>query len=59
MYIVYIYVYSPVAVRLEGGSADGSSGRVVLTYRGTDGTICDDSWDNKDAKVVCKMLGYK
>jgi len=49
-------------VRLMNGSYSSSfySGRVeVRQPSGSWGTVCDDSFDHKDAFVICKMLGYK
>lgn len=46
-----------VSVRLTGGSTS-NEGRVIVTLGNTDGSVCDDSWDNNDARVVCRMLGY-
>ena len=42
---------------LAGGGND-REGRVEIDYQGRHGTVCDDHWDNNDAKVVCRMLGF-
>ena len=59
-YIVYneidkkqtLHIASKITLR---GSGTAKSGNIFLNYQ----PICDDSWDDKDAKVACRMLGYQ
>lgn len=52
-----MFSYELVSVHLVGGSTP-REGRIVVTLGTTEGSVCDDSWDNDDARVVCRMLGY-
>ena len=45
------------ALRLVGGTIV-NQGRMEICYDNQWGTVCDDSWSNTDAMVVCRQLGY-
>ena len=57
MLLLFIFQVSTLEVRLVGGTE--SSGTVEVTYGGQTGFICDDRFDDKDATVICRMLGFE
>ena len=51
------FIILELDMRLEGGTSS-QSGRVEIFHDGIWGTICDDGWDNLDARIVCSYLGF-
>ena len=45
-----------MSLRLIGGT-NSREGLVQVQHKGQWGTICDDEWDDKAAKIVCQFLG--
>ena len=48
---VLLYNGSHLSLNLTGGT-------VLVCYNNTYGTVCDDFWDELEARVVCRQLDY-
>ena len=45
-------------MRLQDGELSDEIGRVEVCMAGQWGLVCHDNWDDTDAAVVCRQLGY-
>lgn len=45
-------------VRLVGGSSGLHEGRIEVCINEAWGTVCSHQWDERDANVLCRQLGY-
>ena len=56
--IFIVHTFCNGDVRLVGGNSV-SEGRVEMCYNGVWGSICIHGWDNSDAGIVCRQLGFQ
>ncbi len=61
-YFIYTCTCSVICndgdLRLANGANTSREGRIEICSNEVWGTVCDDSWDDIDASVVCYQLGY-
>ena len=46
-----------ISIRLTNGTNE-KEGRVEIYWNNQWCTVCDDYWDNTEATVICRQLGY-
>lgn len=54
MFLLRVFL---VSVRLKGVNSSDQMGRVEFSLNGVWGTVCDDTWNIRNAHVICGMMG--
>ena len=54
---MYNYIHTGILVKLLEGSSY-NWGRLEVYYKGEWGVVSTDGWDDTDAGVVCRQLGF-
>ena len=54
---ILLILYVVLPIRLANGRNE-KEGRVEIYWNNQWSTVCDDLWDDNDATVICKQLGY-
>ena len=52
---LWIYYLDGIKFRIDGTR---TTGKVTVKFNGEWGRICNRRWDDKDAKVFCKQMGF-
>ena len=51
-------IFYLILVQLIGGSTDSEGNVFALNSENVWGPVCDDAWEDSNAQVVCRQLGF-